>query len=81
MSTGGKPIAPALRGQIALLAPIRLFGGIVPPESRVPSSGPDEVDQMDGRARGGQPLLVAINIAPIRLVMGDRAMAAGLLSG
>jgi len=42
------------------------------PELGGPSSGPDEVDlaiEMDGRTRDGQPLLVAINIAPIRLVM------------
>jgi len=30
---------------------------------------------MDGRARDGQRLLVAINIAPIRFGYGERAMA------
>jgi hypothetical protein len=84
MSTGGKPIAAALRGQIRTFSADQAFlAGLCRPESHGPSSGPDEADpcHRDARSRpDGQPLLVAINIAPIRLVMVTGPLRTSLLS-
>src|SRR5258708_19647252 len=73
MSTGRKPIAPALRGQIRTFSADQAFWRDCADLSHV-AHLPARTRwtlalEMDGRTRDGQPLLVAINVAPITLVM------------